>query len=84
MKKRTFTTILPAVALLVLTLISCETTIDYKGPETEPKAVIYALLHPDSLVSVSVAVSRSVFQVPWQPRQITNAVVRLYRDGELL
>ena len=75
---------IPAAALLALSLISCETTIDYKGPETEPKTVIYALLHPDSLVSVSVAESRSVFKVPWQPRQITDAVVRLYRDGELL
>ncbi len=69
---------------MALAFFSCETTIDYQGPETEPKTVIYALLHPDSLVSVSVAESRSVFQVPWQPRQISNAVVRLYRDDELL
>lgn len=84
MEMRKMIKYLPASALLALALISCETTIDYKGPETEPKTVIYALLHPDSLVSVSVAESRSVFKVPWKPRQIPNAVVRLYRDGELL
>lgn len=74
----------PAAILIVLAIVSCETTIDYKGPETEPKVVIYALLHPDSLISVSVSESHSVFRVPYQPRQITNAVVRLYRDETLI
>ncbi|NLE36339.1 MAG: DUF4249 domain-containing protein [Bacteroidales bacterium] len=73
-----------AVALVVMTAIACETVIDYKGPETEPKVVIYALLHPDSLVKVTISESHTVFQVPWQPRQIKDATVRVYRDGELL
>lgn len=84
MDKRMNIKTLLAALLLALSLISCETIIDYRGPETEPKTVIYALLHPDSLVSVSIAESRSVFIVPWQPRQIPDAVVRLYRDGEFL
>ena len=73
-----------AAAMTALAIVSCETVIDYKGPETEPKTVIYALLQPDSLISVSVSVSHSVFQVPWEPEQIRDAVVRVYRDGELL
>ena len=64
MEMKKLTKFIPASVLLALALISCETTIDYRGPETEPRTVIYALLHPDSLVSVSVAESRSVFKVP--------------------
>jgi hypothetical protein len=74
----------PAAVLILFATLSCETTIDYKGPETEPKVVIYALLNPDSLVSVSVSESHSVFKVPYQPRQITNAVVRLYSEETLI
>jgi hypothetical protein len=84
MKKPKHILFLPAVVLLVLGLFSCESDIEYKGEEAEPKAVIYALLHPDSLISVSVAESHPVFQSRYQPRQITNAVVRVYRDGVLL
>lgn len=72
------------VVFIAIATFSCETAIDYSGPETEPKVVIYALLHPDSLVSVSVAESHSIFRVPYQPRLTTDAVVRLYRDGTLL
>ncbi len=75
---------LPAAVLLTLSLFSCESDIEYKGSEAEPKAVIYALLHPDSLIAVSVAESHSVFQSRYQTRQITDAVVRILRDGELL
>jgi len=75
---------LPAVVFLTLAFISCESDIEYKGTEAEPKAVIYALLHPDSLIAVSVAESHSVFQLRYQPRQIDNAVVRVFRDGVLL
>jgi len=77
-------TVTAITALAMVAAVSCEDIIDYKGPETEPKAVIYALLQPDNFISVSVSESHSVFQVPWKPRQITDAVVRVYRDGELL
>ncbi len=84
MKMKRIISLIPAALLIVFATVSCETTIDYKGPETEPKVVIYALLHPDSLISVSVSESHSVFRVPYQPRQITNAVVKIYRDDTLL
>jgi hypothetical protein len=75
----------PAVlVIMALTVISCETDIIYKGPETEPKPVIYALLRPDSLVTVTVSKSHPVFDVPYIPGQITDATVRLYRDDTLL
>lgn len=63
---------------------SCETTIKFKGDGADPKIVIYSLLHPDSLISVSVAVSHAVFDERYEPEQITDAVVRVYRDGALL
>ncbi|HMT66191.1 MAG TPA: DUF4249 domain-containing protein [Bacteroidales bacterium] len=75
---------LVALMLVVLMLAGCETVIDYKGPETEPKAVIYALLEPDRFISVTISESHSVFQIPWKPRQIRDATVRVYRDGKLL
>ena len=75
---------LTVVVLAVMIHAGCERVIDYRGPETEPKAVIYALLEPDRLISVTVSESHSVFQVPWQPRQINDATVRVYRDGDLL
>ncbi len=84
MKTRRQTYNIAAALLMAIAMVACETTIDYKGPETEPKVVIYALLHPDSLVSVSVSESHSVFRVPYQPRQITNATVKIYRDNTLL
>jgi len=73
-----------AVVSIILINAGCERVIDYKGPETEPKAVIYALLEPDRFISVTVSESHSVFQTPWQPRQIKDATVRVFRDGELL
>ena len=75
---------LTVIVLAVMIHAGCETVIDYRGPETEPRAVIYALLEPDMFISVTVSESHSVFQVPWQPRQIKDATVRVYRDGELL
>lgn len=84
MRKTSMHTALALTVMAALAAASCETVIDYKGPETEPKAVIYALLQPDNFISVSVSESHSVFQVPWKPRQIKDATVRVYRDGELL
>jgi hypothetical protein len=72
------------VVVILLTSISCESVIEFKGSEAEPKTVIYSLLHPDSLITVSVAESHAVFEERYEPGQITNAVVRLYRDGDLI
>lgn len=84
MKPKSTLAILAAVALTVISAVSCETVIDYKGPDAQPKAVIYSVLQPDSLITVLVSESHSVFQMRYQPRQITDATVRVYRDGALL
>jgi len=75
---------LTVIVLAVMIHAGCETVIDYRGPETEPRAVIYALLEPDMFISVTVSESHSVFQIPWKPRQIRDATVRVRRDGKLL
>lgn len=84
MKPKSTITFLAAVALTVMISVSCETVIDYRGPDAQPKVVIYAVLKPDSLISVLVSESHSVFQLRYQPRQIPDATVRVYRDGVLL
>ncbi len=77
-------TFIPALILLLFSAVSCETTIEFKGTEAEPKIVIYSLLEADSMVAVSVSISHAVFDERYKPKQIANAVVRLYRDGDLL
>ena len=84
MKPKYTLTFLVAVALTLITTVSCETVIDYRGPDAQPKTVIYSVLHPDSLITVLVSESHSVFQLRYQPRQIHDATVRVYRDGVLL
>lgn len=84
MKLRKHILLLPAAVIFAIIMLSCESTIDYKGIEAEPKTVIYAVLDPDSLISVSVSESHSVFLTDYQSRQITDAVVRVYRDDVLL
>ena len=73
-----------AVAMLMLLTPSCEEIIEFKGEKTEPKIVLYCMLKPDDTISVSLAKSHAVFDVKYTPQQITDAVVRLYRDGELV
>ncbi len=75
---------LPLVAALVLLNQSCEDTIEFKGRETEPKIVLYSILQPDSLVTVTISKSHSIMDYKYEPAQITNAMVRLYRDGEFV
>jgi len=73
-----------AVAVTLFFLSSCESIIEFKGEVTGPKIVIYALLQPDSLVTVSIAEGHSVFETKYEPGQITDAIVRLYNDGTLI
>ncbi|MDF1560526.1 MAG: DUF4249 domain-containing protein [Bacteroidales bacterium] len=75
---------LPIIVLMLVTAGACESEIKFKGSEVEPMIVIYSLLNPDSLVTVTIAESHAVFESRYEPRQITNASVRLYRDGELI
>ncbi len=73
-----------AVVVVLLSSISCESVIEFKGSEAEPRTVIYAIVQTDSLITVSVAESHAVFEERYEPEQITDAVVRLYRDGEFM
>lgn len=77
-------TYIPVFLIMAVVAGSCESTIKYRGGGADPKIVIYTLLHPDSLFRVSVAVSHAVFDERYEAEQITDAVVRVFRDGELL
>lgn len=63
---------------------SCIRDIEFRGSEADPKIVVYSLLQPDSVITVSVARSHTVFDERYVPEQITDAVVRLYQDNVLL
>lgn len=75
---------LPALAILTLLTVACTEEIKFTGEKIDPKIVIYSLLQPDSVITVSVAKSHAVFEERYVPKQITDAVVKLYRDGELI
>lgn len=84
MKMRRLKIYFPAMLIMALSAVSCESVIKFKGDGIDPKIVIYSLLHPDSLIKVSVAVSHPVYEERYEPEQITDAVVHLFRDGELI
>ncbi len=75
---------IPVLMIMAIVAVSCESVIKFRGEGTDPKTVIYSLLHPDSLIRVSVAVSHTVFDERYEPEQIKNAVVRVFRDDVLL
>ncbi len=75
---------LPVPAILTLLTFACTEEIKFTGEKIDPKIVIYSLLQPDSVITVSVAKSHAVFEEKYVPKQITDAVVKLYRDGELV
>lgn len=75
---------IPVLIAIAFAAGSCESEIKFRGEGTDPKIVIYSLLHPDSLIRVSVGVSHAVFDERYVPKQIQNAVVRVFRDGALL
>jgi hypothetical protein len=75
---------LPAIAIMTLLTLSCTEEIKFTGEKIDPKIVIYSLLQPDSVITVSVAKSHAVFEERYVPKQITDAVVKLYRDGEFI
>jgi hypothetical protein len=70
------------IGLIVLAFLalSCERIIEFKGSESDPKLVVYSLLQPDSVITVSIARSYPVFEENYGPEQITDAVVKLYCD----
>lgn len=74
----------PVVAILMLLAPSCEEIIEFKGEKTESKMVMYSMLNPDSVITVSVSKSHAVFDIKYEPEQITDAIVRLYCDGDFV
>jgi len=75
---------MPELAILTLLSVACTEEIKFTGEKIDPKIVIYSLLQPDSVIKVSVAKSHAVFEEKYVPKQITDAMVKLYRDGELI
>jgi len=75
---------LPVLTVATLLAVACTEEIKFTGEKIDPKIVIYSLLQPDSIISVSVAKSHAVFEEKYVPKQITDAVVKLYRDGEFV
>lgn len=75
---------LPAFAILTFVTPSCEEIIKFKGSAMEPKIVLFSILQPDSVITVYVSKSHAIIDDKYKPAQITNAVVRLYRDGEFV
>lgn len=70
--------------IFILLSAGCEKIIEFKGGETEPKLVFYSNLEKDSLISCQIGVSHAVFDPEFQPFQIKNAVVSLYKDDVFL
>jgi hypothetical protein len=75
---------LPVLAILTLLTVACTEEIQFTGEKIDPKIVIYSLLQPENVITVSVAKSHAVFEERYVPKQITDAVVKLYRDGEFM
>jgi len=63
--------------------ISCEKEIPFKSDELEPKIVLYANIHPDSIISCDIGQSYPVIKSNDRTSQIRNAEVKLFVDGEL-
>jgi hypothetical protein len=69
--------------LSLIVLISCEEIIDFKGADTEPKIVVYSIIHPDSIFKVQIGVSYPVTEWDYEPSQLPNALVKVFKNGEL-
>ena len=74
---------LPVIAILTFISPSCVEKIEFEGDAMETKIVLYSILQPDSVITVFISKSHAVFDYKFEPVQITDAVVKLYRDGEL-
>ncbi|MDX9928228.1 MAG: DUF4249 domain-containing protein [Bacteroidales bacterium] len=72
--------LVPILFMLLLTLNSCEEIIDFRGDRTEPGLVLYTLLNPDSLITVTLSRSHAIFETNYQPSLITGATVVVFID----
>lgn len=68
------------IVLTVLLLGSCEEIIDFRGEQVNPVLVMYALLEPDSLISITLSRSYAIFDNNFRPAQITSARVIVFVD----
>jgi hypothetical protein len=76
--KRYFLTI---ICLMMLTA-ACEEIIEFKGVDSDPKIVIYSLFESNNDITLTLARSYAIFDPTIRPAEISNAIVKLYTDGE--
>lgn len=75
----------PLILLYHLFLMwSCQTVVEVDLPEHEQKLVINSVFNPDSLFTVDVSASRSVFSSEQSYLHVENATVTLYEGGNFL
>ncbi|MBC6608152.1 DUF4249 domain-containing protein [Hymenobacter sp. BT188] len=68
---------------LVMTLTGCETIVELELPEPEPLLAINSVINPDSVFSVDVSASQSLFAgQAYAP--IENAIVEVYQGGQFI
>ena len=72
-----------SLLLAALALAACETAVDIALPEEEPRLVVNALFHADSLWAVGVSASRSVL-TDVRPEPVTQATVEVLEGGEVV
>lgn len=72
----------PTLLLFLLTAMSCVKTIEIDLPEHDPKAVVNCLFQTDSLFSLELKRSHSIFDTI--PLPLTNATVELFNGGQII
>jgi len=69
---------------IVLFLAACELTVVVDLPEQEPKLVINSLYSKDSTWVVNLTLSKGMYDTSWTYQPVSNAQVRLFKDGNWL
>ena len=65
-------------------LISCEKEIDFKGKEEAPRMVLNAILNPDTRIYVFLSESQFFLSPNTDSKNIRDAKVYLWRNGEMI
>ncbi|WP_169728023.1 DUF4249 domain-containing protein [Adhaeribacter aquaticus] len=72
-----------ALVFSLLLLAGCETLVELDLPDHKPRIVVNAVFNPDSLFTVDLSSSQSVFtDHTYTP--ITDATIKVYKDGQYL
>ena len=74
--------ILSNLIVVILILSACTKSIDFEGEITAPKVVVHSFINPDSVVSAYVSLSTFFLNDTLQFKQVYNADVSLYVNGE--